>query len=167
MTLQACFEVLLLSATLLSTLVTGLLVAFAVVVMPGLATLGDREFLHAFQVVDRVIQRRQPVFMILWLGSVGSLAVALGLGWLALDGAGRWLLLLAGLVYFAGVQGPTVAVNLPLNRRIQTLRTETLDVPMQRTERLSFEPRWNRYNRIRAALGVVSCALLSVVLAMV
>jgi hypothetical protein len=34
----------------------------AVVVMPGIRNLGNREFLRAFQEVDRIIQRGHPVF---------------------------------------------------------------------------------------------------------
>ena len=44
-------------------LVAGLLFAFAVVVMPGLRWLGDREFPGAFRAVDGVIQAAQPVFL--------------------------------------------------------------------------------------------------------
>jgi len=56
------FQVTLIVATFLCTLVTGFVFAFAVVVMPGLRTLNDGEFLRAFQVMDRVIQNNQPVF---------------------------------------------------------------------------------------------------------
>ena len=44
-------------ATFLCSLVAGFLFAFAVVVMPGIRNLGDREFLRAFQEIDGVIQR--------------------------------------------------------------------------------------------------------------
>ena len=48
------FQVTLIVATFLCTLVAGFVFAFAVVVMPGIRTLGDGEFLRAFQVMDRV-----------------------------------------------------------------------------------------------------------------
>jgi uncharacterized membrane protein len=67
------FQVALIVATFLCTLVAGFVFAFAVVVMPGIRTLGDGEFLRAFQVMDRVIQNNQPVFMLVWLGSVIAL----------------------------------------------------------------------------------------------
>jgi uncharacterized membrane protein len=37
-------------------LVAGFLFAFAAVIMPGIRSLGDRAFIRAFQVIDRVIQ---------------------------------------------------------------------------------------------------------------
>ena len=63
------FQVTLVVATLLCTLVAGFVFAFAVVVMPGIRSLGDGEFLRAFQVMDRVIQNNQPIFMLAWIGS--------------------------------------------------------------------------------------------------
>ena len=64
------FSVVLMVATLLCALVAGLVLAFAVVVMPGIGSLGDREFLRAFQAMDDMIQDRQPVFMVVWVGSI-------------------------------------------------------------------------------------------------
>ena len=48
-------------ASFFCSLVAGFLFAFAVVVMPGIRHLGDREFLLAFQEMDGVIQRGQPL----------------------------------------------------------------------------------------------------------
>ena len=56
--------------------------------MPGLGTLDDRAFIRAFQVTDRVIQNRQPVFVLVWVGSVAAVLEALALGLGALDGGG-------------------------------------------------------------------------------
>lgn len=56
------FQISLGLATLLCSLVAGFLFSFAIVVMPGISDLNDREFLRAFQVMDRVIQNNQPVF---------------------------------------------------------------------------------------------------------
>ena len=48
-------------------MVAGILFAFAVVVMPGLKRLNDGEFLSAFIAIDDVIQKRQFLFMLVWL----------------------------------------------------------------------------------------------------
>ena len=50
--------------------VAGVVFAFAVVVMPGIRTLPDADFLRAFQVIDRVIQDNQPLFLLVWVGSI-------------------------------------------------------------------------------------------------
>ena len=79
------FTLTLISATLLCSLVAGFLLAFAVVAMPGMKSLNDREFIRAFQVIDGVIQNRQPIFMVVWIGSVVALLISavLGMGQLA------------------------------------------------------------------------------------
>ncbi len=64
------FQIALILATFLCSLVAGFLFAFALVAMPGIRSLNDREFIRAFQVMDRVIQDNQPVFMLVWVGSV-------------------------------------------------------------------------------------------------
>ena len=64
------FHVSLILATFLCSLVAGFLFAFAIVAMPGIRNLNDRDFIRAFQVMDRVIQNNQPIFMLVWAGSV-------------------------------------------------------------------------------------------------
>ena len=50
------FTISLLISILLCSLVAGLLFGFAVVVMPGIAKLSDREFLMSFKNMDGIIQ---------------------------------------------------------------------------------------------------------------
>jgi len=64
------FETTLIVATLLCSLVAGFVLAFAVVVMPGLQHFNDRDFLRAFKFIDGVIQNDQPLFMLVWIGSI-------------------------------------------------------------------------------------------------
>ena len=101
------FQLTLIVATFLCSLVAGFLFAFAVVVMPGIGNLGDGEFLRAFQVMDRVIQNNQPVFLLVWMGSVVALLASAALGFGQLDGTGRLLMIVAVLVFLLGVQLPT------------------------------------------------------------
>ena len=51
-------------------LVGGFIFTYAIVVMPGLSNLNDKDFLRAFQVTDAVIQKNQPLFMFTWIGSI-------------------------------------------------------------------------------------------------
>ena len=62
--------------------------------MPGISNLNDREFIRAFQVMDRVVQNNQPIFMLVWVGSVVALVTAAVLGIGQLDGAERLLIIL-------------------------------------------------------------------------
>lgn len=152
---MTAFELLVLAAALLCALVAGFLFAFAVVVMPGIAKLDDAGFLRAFQVIDGVIQRGQPLFGLVWLGSVVAVIAAGVWGGWALAGLDRAIVVLAALVYLLGVQLPTFVVNIPLNNRVQRLAIA----------RGEFEPRWNRWNALRTACAALASLLLLLLLA--
>ena len=155
------FPLILILTALLCSLVAGFLFAFAIVVMPGLKSLNDREFIRAFQVIDRVIQNNQPVFMLVWVGSVVALVISVLLGIGQLDGIGRVLIISAVLVYVFGVQLPTITINLPLNNKLQALDVDSMNETTQKAARIDFEPRWNRSNKIRT--GFASLASLSLI----
>ena len=155
-------EIALIAATFLCSLVAGLVFAFAVVVMPGIKTLPDRDFIRAFQVIDRVIQNNQPVFMLAWVGSALSLLVTAGFGISQLTGSARVMLILATAIYFLAVQIPTITINIPLNNRLQTLDVENMSEEALKTARSDFEPRWNRWNTVRTIFAcLVTLSLLS------
>jgi uncharacterized membrane protein len=152
------------TATLLVSLVAGFVFAFAVVVMPGIRELDDGDFIRAFQRIDGVIQRGDPLFGLVFVGSIAALLVAVGLGATALAGLDRVLLLFAGATYVAGVLVPTGVINVPLNNQLQRLDVDTLNADQRSSARQAFEPRWNRWNRIRTALACVSAAVLTTLL---
>lgn len=157
------FELLLVVTALLCGLVAGLLFGFAVVAMPGIKVLGDREFIRAFQVMDRVIQGNQPLFMLAWVGSVVLLVATTVVGFGTVEGEDLGLLIAAALVYIVGVQVPTGAINIPLNNRLQRVDTETAGETQLAEERGAFESKWNRWNAIRTTLAALSTVLLIVV----
>lgn len=154
------FETALVLSTLLCSLVAGFVFAFATVVMPGIGRLNDRDFLQAFKAMDRMIQDNQPIFMLVWVGSVVALAgsALLSLWWL--DGTDRLLLMLASGIYLLGVQLPTATINIPLNNRLQKLNLETLPEPELSQTRDLFESRWVRWNSIRTVFAASTSALL-------
>lgn len=158
------FQIALILATFLCSLAAGFLFAFGIVVMPGIRDLNDREFIRAFQVIDRVIQNNQPIFMLVWLGSVVALLVSAVLGFGQLDGTGRLLIILATLAYLLGVQLPTVTINVPLNNQLQTLDVDGMDETALKAARNAFEPSWNRWNAIRTAVASLASALLMILL---
>ncbi|MCK7595330.1 DUF1772 domain-containing protein [Pseudomarimonas salicorniae] len=158
------FETSLLVATLLCSLVAGFLLAFAVVVMPGIGTLGDAGFLRAFQVMDRVIQNNQPVFMMVWVGSVLALLAAAVLGFAQTGPLDRALLVGAACLYLGGVQLPTALINLPLNNTLKRLSISELQPAEAEAARQAFEARWNRSNVTRTVLATLTCLLLMTLL---
>jgi len=158
------FQLLLMLATFLCSLVAGFLFAFTVVIMPGITRLDDGGFIRTFQVIDRVIQNNQPLFMFVWVGSVLSLIAAAVSGLWALGGADRLLLIAAALVYLLGVQLPTATINIPLNNELQKLDPGTMSESMRKRARDDFEPRWNRWNAIRTACASLTCILMLILL---
>lgn len=159
---MSTLHITLILATLLCALVAGFVFAFAVVVMPGLGTLADREFLRGFQVIDRVIQNNQPIFGVIWLGSVIALLASAGLGYGQLTGLDRGLLIAAAVIYLVGVQLPTMTINVPLNNQLQAVDIESADETTLVEARRVFEARWNRWNEIRTVLSTVTSVLLLV-----
>ncbi|MEJ2538812.1 MAG: DUF1772 domain-containing protein [Gemmatimonadota bacterium] len=147
-----------------SALTSGFLFAFAAVVMPGLRTLDDAAYLRAFQRIDGVIQEGQPLFILMWVGSLIAMLAALVVGVEALAGVDRLLLLGAGILYLVGVHLPTVAVNIPLNNRVQRLDVDALGPQEAREARGVFEGRWNRWNRLRTGLGAGSVLMMLLLL---
>jgi uncharacterized membrane protein len=159
------FHSVLLLGAFLCSLVAGLLFAFTIVVMPGIARLDDAGFIRAFQVIDRVIQNRQPLFVFVWVGSALVLPAAAVLGIWELSGTNRLLLIVAALLYVLGVQLPTVTINVPMNSVLQKVDLGTSDESSRSRARADFEARWNRWNAIRTGCsGVASILLLMLLL---
>ena len=158
------FEMAVSLSVVLCGMVAGVTFAFAVVVMPGIRDLGDRDYLRAFKAIDGVIQRGQPLFMLAWLGSAVAVVVSALLSFWHADGAARLIAVVAAGVYLLGVQLPTLAINVPLNNRVQALDLETLDDTRLGALRAGFDGRWMRWNVLRTVLAIASVALLLVVL---
>ena len=156
------FQITLILTAFLCSLVAGFVFAFAFVVMPGIKSLNNREFIRAFQVMDGVIQNNQPVFVLVWVGSVVALVTTAVLGFGQLDGAGRLLMILAALAYLFGVQLSTFTINVPLNNKLQTLDVDAMNETAQKVARQEFEPRWNRWNSFRTVFASLASVLLLV-----
>ena len=142
-------------------LVTGFIFTYAIIVMPGLSKLSDKEFLKAFQVTDAVIQNKQPIFMLIWVGSIVSVLSLLLISIAYVGLSETWLIVLVALIYLLGVQGITILIHLPLNNQIQKLNLEKLKDENLKNERLNFETKWNFFNNIRTTIAFfVSLTLL-------
>ncbi|MGK7887916.1 MAG: DUF1772 domain-containing protein [Leptolyngbyaceae cyanobacterium] len=164
MSTEATFQIMLITATLLCSLVAGFLFAFATIVMPGIKTLNDREFIRAFQAIDGVIQNNQPLFVAVWMGSVVASVAAAVLGFSQLAGVQRLLLIAAPLVYILGVQLSTFTINVPLNNQLQALNVDVMDESALKSARMNFEPQWNLWNLVRTPFASLASVLLIILL---
>ena len=166
MSMQPIFQTVIILAAFLCSLVAGFLFAFAIVVMPGIRRLEDREFIRSFQVMDGIIQNNPPLFVLVWVGSVVALVISAVIGYGQLAGVGRALIVSATLAYILGVQLPTLAINVPLNNKLQALDVDATAEAAQKTARTDFEPRWNRWNSIRTIVASLVSVLLIILLLM-
>ena len=151
-------------AIMLCSLVAGLLFGFAIVVMPGIAKLNDKGFLSAFKHMDEIIQNNQPLFILVWAGSILSIIITLILGIMNLIGTQIYILILASILYLVGVQLPTFRFNIPLNNSLQNLDIESLDESEAALCRVDFEIPWNHWNRIRTVNAILAVSMLLLLL---
>ena len=161
------FEFIVAVASLLVALVAGLLLVFAIVVMPGLGRLDDGDFLGAFKAIDRVIQDGQPVFVAVWGGSILAVLAAAALSVRDAEGPARMLVLGAAGIYLLGVQVSTFVYNIPLNNRLQVQDLDAMTAQELAAARASFEPKWNLWNRVRTVSACAAATLLLAALAQV
>ena len=149
----------------LCSLVSGFILTYSIVVMPGLSNLNDRDFLKAFQVTDAVIQNNQPVFMFTWIGSILAVLATILIALVSIGFAEAWLIVLAAFAYLFGVQGITVAIHIPLNNHIQKIKIEDLNDEVLADQRLKFETKWTFFNYIRTSVAISVSVLLLILLA--
>ena len=150
------FNIALVLSALLCSFVAGFLFAYAIVIMPGLKALDDKQFIKAFQVTDRVIQNNHPLFLLVWIGSAIAVIVCAIYGLGKLHGIDFFLLLLVTVAYLIGVQLSTIVIHLPLNNKLKEIDVENMSKEGLKAARVGFELRWNRSNEIRT---VIACCV--------
>ena len=159
-------DVTLIFSITLCSLVSGFILTYSIVVMPGLSNLNDKDFLKAFQVTDAVIQNNQPLFMFTWIGSIVAILTTIVASLITAGLLEFWLIILVGAAYLLGVQGITVAIHIPLNNHIQKLNIEELNDKTLAYERKNFEAKWNFFNKIRTFVAISASSLLLIVLSL-
>ena len=116
------FDASLIVSALSCGLVTGFILTYAIVVMPGLAKLTHKNFLRAFQVTDEIIQNNQPLFMLIWVGSIISVLTTIFTSIVYVGFPAASLTLLVCFIYLVGAQGVTIIIHIPLNNHVQKLQ---------------------------------------------
>ena len=164
-------DVALIFSILSCSLVGGFIFTYAIVVMPGLSSLSDKDFLRAFQVTDAIIQDNQPLFMFTWVGSMVAMFMMIVVSSVGVELAEAWPIVLISVAYLVGVQGITAAFHIPLNNHIQNLiiedlNDETLADETLADERLKFEAKWNFFNYIRTGIALSVSFLLLIILSL-
>ena len=157
-------DISLIFSILFCSLVCGFIFTYAIVVMPGLSNLNDKDFLRAFQVTDAIIQNKQPLFLFIWIGSIVAILTTVLVSLLIVGLKETWLIVLIGVAYLLGVQGITIAIHIPLNNHIQKLKIQEQNDKTLADERLKFETKWNFFNTIRTGIAISVSGLLLILL---
>ena len=139
---------------LLCALAAGFILTYAIIIMPGLSKLDDKEFIKAFQVTDGIIQNNQPIFILIWVGSIISVLGTIITSILSLGIVEAWLIIFAGVIYLLGVQGITISIHLPLNKHIQKIDINSINSQTLSEVRKNFETKWNYFNNIRTGIAL-------------
>ena len=159
-------DITLIFSILFNSLVSGFIFTYAIVVMPGLSNLNNKDFLRAFQVTDAVIQNKQPLFMFIWIGSIVSILTTILVSLVNIGLSKAWPIVLIGIVYLLVVQGITITIHIPLNNHIQNIKIEKLNEKSIADERINFEKRWNFFNYIRTAAAISTSFSLLIILSL-
>lgn len=140
-------------------LMAGAYYAFSVAVIPGLSSVSAQHAVPAMRGMnDKILN---PLFLLTFVGAPLAPLVTGVLLWIDGQGGAATAFLLAGASVVAGAFLPTVAVNVPLNERL-----DKADGPSDtaEAERLwtAYAPRWRAWNTFRAlasTLGVLLAGL--------
>ena len=159
-------EISLFLSVLFCALATGFILTYSIVVMPGLSKLDDKAFIKAFQVTDRIIQNNQPIFILIWLGSIISVFSTIIVSIFSLGILEAWLIIFTCVVYLLGVQVITITIHLPLNRRIQNIDINSTNSQTLSDERKNFETKWNYFNYIRTGIALFVVFIFLLILTM-
>jgi uncharacterized membrane protein len=143
-------------AVISTALITGLFYGYSCSVNPGLARLSDNAYLAAMQNINRAIQN--PLFFSSFFGALLLLPVAAFFNY-QIRPARCYLLLVATLVYAAGVIGITVACNIPFNNTLDSLSLNGISAPEAKAARLAFEGSWNKWHAVRTLFSTLALIL--------
>ena len=157
-------EVFLILSILSCSLVTGFIFTYSVVVMPGFSKLNNKDFIRAFQVTDNIIQNNQPLFMLIWIGSILSVISTIVFSIFNINADYSIFIIVTGFFYLIGVQGLTISIHIPLNNNIQKIDVDKEDELKLKEVRKEFEIKWNYYNRIRTVVAFTVTTLLMLIL---
>ena len=150
------------AATVLSGLLAGLFYGYDCSVIKGLGKLPDREYLTAFQHINREIQN--PYFFISLMGALILHPLAVWIYYKESGNYSAWLIA-AVFFYWIGAFGITIVANVPLNNWIDGIKLENLDTEALHTIRAKFESNWNKWHHVRTYAAILSfcCSVLSLI----
>jgi len=144
-------------STVVMGLSAGIFYCWSVSVTTGLALLPDKEYITAFQALNRAILN--PLFLLCFMGPVFLLPLSAIVSYHKPFGPVFWLLCAASLIYIVGVMGITMAWNVPMNDVMDKYNAAAASASDLASTRAGFEARWNFLNNIRTVSCIVSFSM--------
>ena len=145
-------------------LTAGIFYCWSVSVTRGLALLPDKEYITAFQSLNRAILN--PLFFACFFGTVILLPVSTWVSYAKPLPVRFWLLFAASLLYLIGVIGVTMGGNVPMNEALDKFNPAIVTDAEITAKRIAYEARWNMLNNIRTVTCVI-CLVLTLLACMV
>ncbi len=136
-------------------LMAGVYFTFSTFVMRSLDAIEAPAGMIAMQSINRVILR--SVFLPIFFLSTAACAILAGMALLDLSAPGAPWILIGSVLYVVGMFAVTVAGNVPLNNRLDTVSADTAEGAEMWREYLD---RWTLWNHARTISCTVSLALL-------
>jgi len=153
--------IVLIAATVLTGMATGVVALYAHTIMPGLKKTDDRTFVGSFQAIDRAITN--PWFMLTFFGALILLGVA-GLMHLSADRRGALPWLIAAFVLYLIAVIITMAVHVPANDAIDAAG-DPARIDVAKVRATFDESRWTVWNDVRLAVSFGAFVIVTGVLA--
>jgi uncharacterized membrane protein len=142
------------AAIVVAGLAAGLFYSYDCSVINGLGNLPDKEYLSAFQSINRAILN--PYFFMSFMGSLVLLPVA---AWMRYKGGHMpsfYYMLAAALLYAVGVFGVTMTGNVPLNNMVDKFDITNATAEAMQAMRQKFEMKWNLLQHIRTYAAILA-----------
>lgn len=150
--------IVLLIATLSTGIMAGIFFTWSNTVTTGLARLSDLEYLRAFQSMNRTILN--PAFFLAFLSPVVLLPLSAYFHYKVPPSYLFWMLLIASVLYMAGVILVTFTGNIPLNTILEGSSLDSMTLTDVKSLRAGFENKWNTLNWIRTYCSLFTFLLL-------
>lgn len=144
-------------AAVSSGVIAGLLFAFSSFVMRGLRALPPAQGIAAMQSINAAVNN--PVFMLAFVGTAVINLVAVIVAFASWDTPEAVYLLVAGLLYLAGVFGLTGGYHIPRNNALANV-DPAADDAADWWRRYAAE--WTTWNHVRVFAGIAAAVVFSV-----
>ena len=151
-------NIVLLFTILAVALMAGLFYNWTTAITDGLGKLADKEYLSAFQSINKEIQN--PLFFIAFMGAALLLPICSFMHFEKHLTYKFYFIFAATLVYLIGVLGVTILGNVPLNDALDKLNLAEATPSVISQQRLDFEAKWNNFNAIRTISSFISLVLI-------